>query len=503
MTPAADRSLLRIIPLAMHKSRIGLFAFTLLLATAGLAQSNDSVMQQALKPSTPLQENLRVLADEIGGRVPGTPAMQKAIEWGVDAFKAAGADSVHTEEFTIPASWAEGNTEVNVVAPVKFHVRAVSLAWSPPLKPTTARVVDVGMGSDAEFAKAGDISGAIVLAHSDVLKTWEDLFNEYYRAPGIIAHAVKGKALAIAFTSSREHDVLYRHINSLHGEIDVIPQVLLAREDAERIARLLAHGEKVQMSLSMPNQVGPPFMSSNVVAELKGSELPNEIVILGAHLDSWELGTGALDNGCNAALVIDSLRAIKAAGVRPRRTIRFILFSGEEEGLLGSEAYVRTHRNELDSIVAELVLDEGTGPITGFSTGGRKDVDAALAPMLQPFAQWKSSEVTNDATLGTDNFDFMMEGVPTLLPNQTEANYLVNYHATSDTYDKVDFEQLKKNEAMAADLVFELANAPQRIGPRYSRAQIEATFPETKLDEQMKGFAMWEDWATGTRGRKE
>ncbi len=459
-------------------------------------------MQEALKPSN-LQENLRVLTDEIGGRVPGTPAMQKAVQWGVDAFKAAGADSVHTEEFTMPASWAEGNTEVNIVGPVKFHVRAVSLAWSPPLKPTTARVVDVGMGSDTEFANAGDMAGAIVLAHSDVLKTWEDLFNEYYRAPGIIAHAVKGKALAIAFTSSREHDVLYRHINSLHGEIDVIPQVLLAREDAERIARLQAHGEKVQMSVSMPNQVGPPITSSNVVAELKGSELPNEIVILGAHLDSWELGTGALDNGCNAALVIDSLRAIKAAGVRPRRTIRFILFSGEEEGLLGSEAYVRTHRNELDSIVAELVLDEGTGPITSFSTGGRKDVDAALAPMLQPFAQWKSTEVTNDATLGTDNFDFMMEGVPTLLPNQAEANYLVNYHATSDTYDKVDFEQLKKNEAMAADLVFELANAPQRIGPRYSRAQIEATFPETKLDEQMKGFGMWEDWATGTRGRKQ
>jgi hypothetical protein len=142
------------------------------------------------------------------------------------------------------------------------------------------------------------------------------------------------------------------------------------------------------------------------VAELKGGELPNEIVILGAHLDSWELGTGALDNGCNAALVIDSLRAIKAAGVRPRRTIRFILFSGEEEGLLGSLAYVRAHRNELDNIVAEVVLDEGSGAITSFSTGGRKDVDAALAPMLQPFAQWKSSEVTNDATVGTDNFDF-------------------------------------------------------------------------------------------------
>jgi carboxypeptidase Q len=490
----------------MHKHRILCLALAILLAASAapsaLAQSNDAVMQQALSPASPLQENLRKLTDEIGGRIPGTLAMQNAIQWGVDAFKAAGADSVHTEEFTIPTSWAEGNTEVDVVAPVKFHVRAHSLAWGPPLKATTARVVAVGMGTAAEFVKAGDVAGAIVLVHSDVLKTWDDLFQEYYRAPGIIDLARKGNALAIAFTSSREHDVLYRHINTSTGKIDVIPQVLLAREDSERIARLLAHGEQVQMSLSMPNRVGPTITTHNVVAELKGAELPNEIVILGAHLDSWELGTGALDNGCNAALVIDVLRSIKAAGIRPKRTMRFILFSGEEEGLLGSYAYVRAHQNELDNIAAELVFDEGTGPVTSFSTGGRKDVDAALGPMVQPFAQWKANQVTNDATVGTDNYDFMMQGIPTILPNQEEANYLVNYHATSDTFDKVDFAQLKKNEAMAAELMVELANAPQRIGPRLTRAQIEATFKETHLDDQMKGFGLWDDWQNGTRGRK-
>ena len=164
---------------------------------------------------------------------------------------------------------------------------------------------------------------------------------------------------------------------------------------------------------------------------------------------------------------------------------------------------MRAHKNELDNVVAELVLDEGTGPITSFSTGGRKDVDAALAPMVKPFARWKANAVTNDATVGTDNYDFMMEGVPTLLPNQSEANYLINYHASSDTFDKVDFAQLKKNEAMAAELLVELANAPQRIGPRLTRSQVEATFPETHLDEQMKGFGMWEDWQNGTRGRKQ
>lgn len=480
-----------------------LFLCIALASVAAVAQSNDPVMQQALKPDTPIAENLRVLTDEIGGRVSGTEPFEKSVQWAIAAFQQAGADSVHTEEFKIPSFWLEGETRVEVIAPVQFRVRAQSIAWSPPLQHTAARVVDVSMGTAADFASAGDISGAIVLVHSDVLKTWNDLFEEYFRAPGMIEAAVKGKAVAIAFTSTREHDLLYRHINSVDGNVDVIPQVLLAREDSLRIQRLIAHGAKVNMAIALPNRVRPAVASQNVIAELKGTELPNEVVIIGAHLDSWELGTGALDNGCNAALVIDALRAIKAAGVKPRRTIRFILFSGEEQGLFGSLDYVRAHRNELDNIVAELVLDAGSGAITSFSTGGRKDVDATLAPLLKPFAQWRAAEITNDAELGTDNFDFMLEGVPTILPNQDPANYLVNYHASSDTYDKVDFKQLKINEAMAAELLVELANAPTRIGPRYTRQQIEATFPETHLDDEMKGFRLWDEWASGQRGRAQ
>jgi carboxypeptidase Q len=265
---------------------------------------------------------------------------------------------------------------------------------------------------------------------------------------------------------------------------------------------MIEHGDDVRMSLSIPNKIGPAIASQNVIAELNGSERPDEIVILGAHLDSWNLGTGALDNGCNAALVIDAVRAIRSAGTRPKRTMRFILFSGEEQGLFGSLAYVRAHRKELDNVVAELVLDAGDGAITGFSTQGRSDVENALRPLLQPFTGWNAAEITNDAELGTDNFDFMLEGVPTLLPNQQPTNYLVNYHASSDTFDKVDMKQLKINEAITAELALELANAPQRIGPRYTRIEIEKTFPQTHLDDQMKGFRLWTAWVDGTRGRK-
>src|SRR5262249_47721451 len=152
---------------------------------------------------------------------------------------------------------------------------------------------------------AGDFAGAVVMVHSKVLATWEDLFAEYLKAPAIIDAAVKGKAAAIAFISTREGALLYPHINNFKGEGDRIPMILVARDDGERIGKLVAAGRKVEMALSVPNQAGGPFSTSNVMGEIRGSEKPDEFVILGAHLDSWELGKGALDDGCNAALVID------------------------------------------------------------------------------------------------------------------------------------------------------------------------------------------------------
>lgn len=482
------------------------------------AETDDAalIIQAALQPS-PLESNLQHLTDEIGGRVPGTPAMQHAVEWGVKALTVAGADSVHTEGFTIPNSWSEGETEMTVSAfyevgnakvggllPTIFRAHAVSMAWAPALAPVKhVPVVDVGSGSAADFAKAGNISGKLVLVHSGVLKTWDDLFAEYSNAPPVIAAAVKGKATAVAFIATREHDILYRHTNSNEGEIDQIPQLLVAREDGERIGRLLASGHPVWADLNIPNQIGGPVKSANVIAEIKGSEKPDEFVILGAHLDSWELGTGALDNGCNAALVVDALRAIKASGLRPRRSIRFILFSGEEEGLLGSRAYSRAHRSELDKAAGVIIFDSGTGKTTGFSDGGRKDVLDTARRLIAPLQQFGVTEMKTDMEWGTDHFDFMLEGVPTFVADQEEANYLENYHAVSDTYDKVDFAQLKKHVAEAAEFSFALANLPEKIGPRLTRDQIEQSMRETHSDEMMKANGLWDAWESGRLGRQK
>jgi carboxypeptidase Q len=476
----------------------------------------DRIIHVALQPS-PLQSNLERLTDEIGGRVPGTPAMQRAIEWGVEAFKAAAADSVHTEEFTIPNSWSEGATEMTVSSSdatlnsqdqtplrAEFHVRCVSIAWAPALAAVThVPVVDVGKGTPADFAKAGDISGKILLVHTVVLKSWTDLFAEYANAPPVIGAAVKGKAIAVAFMATREHDILYRHTNSAQGEIDRIPQVLVAREDGERIARLLAAGHPVFADLNIPDRIGGPIQTSNVVAEIKGTEKPDEFVILGAHLDSWELGTGALDNGCNAALVIDALRSIKASGLKPRRSIRFILFSGEEEGLLGSRAYARSHRSELDNAAGVVIWDSGTGKTTGFADGGRNDLLDSAKKLIAPLRQFGLTEMKTDMESGTDHVDFMLEGVPTFVADQDEANYLVNYHAVSDTYDKVDFVQLKRDVAEAAEFSFALANLPGKIGPRYTRAQIEQSIHDTHSEQMLKSAGLWEEWRSGRLGRQK
>jgi carboxypeptidase Q len=470
--------------------------------SSACAEAAAKLLPQILGPS-PMEENLRRLTDEIGGRVSGTPQMAKAVEWGVAAFRAAGVD-VHTEKYTMPVTWSEGETRLKLEGPVQFPVRLVSTGWSPatPSGGIEANLVDVGSGTEEEFAHAGNIKGAILLVHSEIGSTWADLFDEYLRPPGIISRALQSGASAILWMGARERLLLYRHTNSLLGQIDKIPQAVIAREDAMRLARILAANPgKIRVRLIMPNKIGGPMEQENVVGEIRGREKPDEVVILGAHLDSWELGTGALDNGCNAALVIEAARAIKSMGLVPRRTIRFILFSGEEQGTLGSYAYVTAHRAEMDRIRGVIIFDTGTGRVTGYSTGGRSDVEPVLREILKPLDSWGANHDTFDASFGTDNFDFLLEGVPTFVANQEISNYLLNYHAASDTFDKVDLRELKLNTAIAALTAWGIADRAEPAGKRLSRAELDQLVKDTGLDQQMKLLGYWDAWHSGQRGR--
>jgi carboxypeptidase Q len=466
------------------------------------AQVAPKIIQNAMGES-PLAENLRRLTDEIGGRVSGTPEVARAVAWGVAAFRDAGID-VHTEKYTLPATWSEGATRLEVISPAAFPVHLVSVAWTAgtPAGGLESSVVFAGEGTETDFAKIGaSAKGAILLVHSKPLRTFTDLFQEYMNAPGIISRAKSAGAAAILWMSTRERMLLYRHSNSFAGQIEALPQAILAREDALRLEHFLAAGKNVRVHLDIPNRVGGPVEQENVVGEIRGREKPDEWVLLGAHLDSWELGTGALDNGCNAAMVVEAARDILRTGERPRRSIRFVLFTGEEQGMLGSWAYARAHRAEMDRARAAIIFDAGIGRVTGYMLSGRPEIESEVREALKPLDSWGADQDVFDAPLGTDNFDFLLEGVPTLIANQEEANYLPNYHAASDTFDKVDFLQLKINTAIAAVTAFGIAERPEPLGPRQSRAEIETLLKSTGLEEQMKIAGLWPLWESGQRGR--
>ncbi len=434
----------------------------------------------------------------------GTPGMKRAIEWAVAALRDAGVDEVHTEPFEIPNSWQEGRTRVDVTAPFRFPVKAASTAWVPATRGggVRAEVIDGGSGSSGYIRRLGRRArGKILLVRSDRVTTFLDLANEQRDTTVALREAVEVKAAAVLFMSTRPHGLLYRHVNVVDGRLDLMPTALIAREDAERILRLLDAGRKVRMRLSLPNKTGGPLETRNVVAEVRGRETPQEIVIVGAHLDSWDLGTGCLDNGANVTLVIELARLFGSAEHRPRRTVRFVLFSGEEQGLLGSKAYVRAHRNELDSVVAVIIHDMGVGKMKGYSLGGRRDLESGLVEAMEPVSGRGANAHSIDAFFGSDHFDFLLEGVPTLIAIQETSEYVPVYHSSADTYDKVSLYDLRRQAGIAAVTVFNIADRPERLGKRLTRKELDELIDDTDLDEQMKFLGLWEEWETGTRGR--
>jgi hypothetical protein len=375
------------------------------------------MIQSALGPSL-LESNLRYLTNSIGPRMTGTAANEKAVAWAASAFRTVGVSDVTTEEFTLPVVWSEGATAARVISPQNFALDLISTGWSPPIVPSsgiTARVVDVGVGDDAGFAKADTASrGSILLVHQNLLSSINDLLDEFTRDPAIIDRALKAGAAAIFWMSTRPGRLLYRHTSMPGGgALEKLLQAIVARDDAERLAQLLSTGQSVRVSLRMPNKVSGREQVRNVVAEIRGWDNPKEFVVLGAHLDFWDLGQGALDSSSDVAMLIDAARVIRQSGSLPRRSIRFVLFNGEEQGFLGSRAYVEAHRSDLDEATAAIVFDSGSGAVTGYSVEGRGDVLVAVRDALGPLKRLGVTNFTSDAAIETDNFDFLLQGVPT------------------------------------------------------------------------------------------
>jgi Zn-dependent M28 family amino/carboxypeptidase len=201
------------------------------------------------------------------------------------------------------------------------------------------------------------------------------------------------------------------------------------------------------------------------------------VVILGAHLDSWDLGQGVTDNGTGSIVVLEAARVLAQSGLAPKRTIRFILFSGEEEGLLGSKAYAAAHADQADSIQAVLVLDNGTGAIKGQALQGRPELEPLWRALLAPVAALGADSVRDFSKSGTDHLSFLPYGVPGFNFDQLPRGYNHTHHSQTDTYDKAVAEDLKQASAVMAVTAFELANLPELLprGPKKAPEVVPTT----------------------------
>ncbi|QRK14139.1 M20/M25/M40 family metallo-hydrolase [Archangium violaceum] len=460
-------------------------------------------LTSAFLGDTPLLRDLQSLVDEVGGRATGSPANLRSVDWALARFREAGVEA-RKEAFQMPGLWLERSASASVRgAGVDYSPRIAAMPFSTatPRGGMTAPLLDAGKGTEKDFQALGQkAKGAFLLVDTAELKDVDGLFREYAEAAEIEQRAFAAGVAGVVYVGSRPNNLLYRHNVSV-GLRNTRPMMVMERDGALRAQRLLRAGKTLTLTADIDIQSGPAYESYNVIGEIRGSTRPDEVVVLGAHLDSWDLGTGALDNGANVVALIDVARQMKRLGIKPARTLRFALWNGEEQGMYGSAGYTQSHEAELDKHVMAASFDIGCGRITGFFTGGRPElpplVDRALEPVkgLGPFTQ------VDVPLVGTDNFDFMLHGVPNLVANQEPALYGPNYHARSDELDKCDPQQLRLNTAITAAIAYGFAQMDAKL-PRQSRAQVEELVRTTDLGQQLKSSGQYDDWMSGKRGRK-
>ena len=471
------------------------------MSLSGLQSQTDiQLLVGALLEDTPIEEDLRELCDDIGGRVTGSESNQQSVEWGYNKFVEAGV-SARKEAFQMPVMWMEKSSTARVTGDANFIPSIVAKYQSPP-NTYKGELVFLGTGSEDDFkAYNSDLTGKFVLIEMDLCLDINGLFTEYMAAAGAENLARQRGVLGIIFMSSRPRGLLYRFISAKGSQNDM-PQIVMAREDAKRCVRILQDGGKLEIEISIEAETGTEFTSHNVIGEIVGTEKPEEVILIGSHLDSWALGTGANDNGCNVSLMIDIARQMKKLGIRPKRTIRFALWNGEEQGFFGSHAYTLDHLKELDNHKMAMSVDIGSGTIIGFFTNGRDDLVDLMDELIKPVLGLSNYVNVNAPIVGTDNFDFMLQGVPNLVANHKAQLYGPNYHASSDTYDKVDLKSLKINSAIIGAVTLGMANMDELDLKRHTRAEINAMFERFSLEFTMRMFNVWEPWVNGSRGRQ-
>ncbi len=434
-----------------------------LLATSAFAQTADDIIKRELASSR-AYETLEVLTDDIGPRLSGSSGAAAAVQWAVRTFETWGIP-VSTEKVIVP-HWVRGAERAGLVSHhnQKIVLTALGGSVATPAKGLTADVVEVNSFDDLQVLSAR-VKGKIVFYNSPMdmqLVRARRGFEAYgkavvFRSEGPSRAAEYG-AVAALIRSVGSDSLRTPHTGSLHYDPKVprIPAAAMTAEDAMLVDRLLQKGERVRMHLVLTPRTLPDVASANVIAEIRGSEKPDEIVVIGGHLDSWDLGTGAIDDGSGVVMVMETMRLLKEMNLTPKRTIRGVLFMNEENGLNGGRAYFAKHKNEKH--VAAIETDAGAAAPTGFRTTLKGDALADFEKRAQPLAAIGAAHFESAADTGADTSFLVEAGVPGFSFVPEPLHYFDYHHTPADTLDKIDPHELAEDAAAVAALTCILAN---------------------------------------------
>ena len=414
---------------------------------------------------------LAELTDTIGHRLAGSPELDRAIAWAAAAMKADGME-VHTEKVMVP-HWVRGIEEAQVVAPQARTLHLIGLGGSvaTPKGGITAPLVVVHDWAELD-AKKEHVKGAIVLFDVAMPPYTEKDGTHYgtvveYRFGGATEASKRG-AVAMLVRSVTATSLGTPHTGAL-GYADgatKIPAAAVTVEDAELLDRMATRGA-VTVHLRLDDQMLPDVESANVIGELVGKDKPDEIVVIGGHIDSWDVGQGAHDDGAGIVTMMEAVRVLKQLKLQPRRTIRVVLFTNEENGVRGAKAYAEAHQAELARHVLAVESDSGGFWPRGFSTGHKdpeagKRVRARIAEITSLLAPIHATHV-GAGHGGTDIGPMESAGVPQLGLEVDTSHYFDYHHTEADTLDKVDPRQLADDVAAVAVLAYVVADLPDRV----------------------------------------